>query len=79
MDEAPSNKPNVLIHAFERLRLHLKELYDDSRDDNPTLQYVVLLDLSELSFQSIVRLLFNKFHKRFNFEGNPRISTSSPG
>jgi hypothetical protein len=63
MDEASSNKQNVLIDAVERLRLHLKQLYDISRDDSPTLQYVVLLDLSELSFQSIVRLLFNKFHK----------------
>lgn len=64
MDETPpSNKQNVLIHAFERLRLHLKQLYDNSTDDNPTLQYVVLLDLSELSFQNIVRFLFNKFHK----------------
>ena len=60
MAEASSSNKKVLVHALERLRLHLRQLHDDSRGDNPTLQYVVLLDLSELSFQSIVRGLFNK-------------------
>ena len=63
----------LLIRGLERLRVHLKQIYDDSRDDDPILQYVVLLDLSELSFQNIVRFSFNKFHK-FNLKGNPRIS-----
>lgn len=49
------NKQHTLVHAFECLRVHLKRLYDSSKDDNPVLQYVVLLDLSELSLYNIVR------------------------
>jgi retinaldehyde-binding protein 1 len=72
IDASASNKQTVVIRALERLRLHLKQLYDDSGDDDPILQYVVLLDLSELSFQSIVRLLFNKFHKSvLTLKGTP--------
>lgn len=71
MHETASNKRMLLIRALERLRLHMKQIYDESRDDDPILQYVVLLDLSELSFQNIVRLSFNKFHK-FNFEREPQ-------
>ena len=48
-------KQHTLAHAFESLRVHLKRLYDNSKDDNPTLQYVVLLDLSELSLYNVVR------------------------
>jgi retinaldehyde-binding protein 1 len=53
-EDVISKKQNILVHAFENLRLHLKELYDGSEDDNPTLQYAVLLDLNMLSLQSIV-------------------------
>ncbi|KDR75091.1 hypothetical protein GALMADRAFT_122666 [Galerina marginata CBS 339.88] len=52
--EALDSQKRFLIRAFEQLRLHLKKVYDLSEDDpRPPLQYVVLLDLRQLSFQSI--------------------------
>lgn len=53
-EDVLSKKQSIFVYAFEKLRLHLKRQYDVSPDDNPTLQYVVLLDLNELSLQSIV-------------------------
>ncbi|KAF9050045.1 CRAL-TRIO domain-containing protein [Panaeolus papilionaceus] len=50
-----------IIQAFERLRLHLQVLHDRciANDEPPPLQYVALLDLSQLSFQSINVDLFS--------------------
>ena len=45
-----------IIKTFEQLRIYLKVLYDGTKDARePPLQYVVLLDLSLLSLQSVVR------------------------
>ncbi|PPQ84585.1 hypothetical protein CVT25_015788 [Psilocybe cyanescens] len=54
VDESLDSQKRSIIQAFEQLRLHLKKLYDNSEDDaRPPLQYVILLDLRQLSFQSI--------------------------
>ncbi|KAJ3507302.1 hypothetical protein NLJ89_g6380 [Agrocybe chaxingu] len=54
VDEDLSIQKDLIIRAFERLRMHLKRLYDDSgTNSRPVLQYTVLLDLSQLSLQSI--------------------------
>lgn len=52
-----------IIKAFEHLRIYLKVLYDGTKDvSEPTLQYVALLDLHQLSLQKIVR---NSYVKAF--------------
>ncbi|PPR01708.1 hypothetical protein CVT24_001583 [Panaeolus cyanescens] len=62
---APVNKDveaqkQDIIQAFERLRIHLQMLHDQClAGTEPPLQYVALLDLSQLSFQSINVDLFN--------------------
>ncbi|KAH9485075.1 hypothetical protein JR316_0001981 [Psilocybe cubensis] len=54
VDESLDSQKRSIIQAFEQLRLHLRKLYDSSDDDaRPPLQYVVLLDLSQLSLHSI--------------------------
>ena len=54
-------KPSI-IKAFEHLRIHLKVLYDGTKDTGePPFQYVALLDLSLLSLQSIVRNFYESF------------------
>ncbi|KAJ7162076.1 CRAL-TRIO domain-containing protein [Mycena filopes] len=51
-DSSDAYKP-LLIQSLERLRLHLKRLNDDTHPSPPTLQYVILLDLKNLSTQSL--------------------------
>ncbi|KAF5321944.1 hypothetical protein D9619_001492 [Psilocybe cf. subviscida] len=54
INESLDSHKRSVIRSFEKLRLHLKSLYDSSEDhQHPPLQYVVLLDLSRLSLQSI--------------------------
>lgn len=56
LDEDTESQKRFIIKAFEQMRIYLKVLYDGTTDvREPTLQYVVLLDLSQLSLQSIVR------------------------
>lgn len=51
---------NRIMPTMERLRAHLKDINDrrideaDSEETQPTLQYVLLLDLADLSMQSVV-------------------------
>ncbi|PFH49760.1 hypothetical protein AMATHDRAFT_76020 [Amanita thiersii Skay4041] len=47
-----SIKP-VILHAFEKLRLNLKELNDSLNNRDPALQYMVLLDLDGLLLQNL--------------------------
>ncbi|KAF9527318.1 CRAL-TRIO domain-containing protein [Crepidotus variabilis] len=42
-----------IVEIFEQLRLFLRQLYDESPNGIPTLQFVVLLDLGELSLRAI--------------------------
>ncbi|KAJ6594437.1 CRAL-TRIO domain-containing protein [Mycena capillaripes] len=51
-DSSDAYKP-LIIRGLECLRLHLKRLNDDSHQAPPTLQYVILLDLKNLSTQSL--------------------------
>ncbi|KAJ7761025.1 CRAL-TRIO domain-containing protein [Mycena metata] len=51
-DSSDAYKP-LIIQGLERLRLHLKRLNDDTQQSPPTLQYVILLDLKNLSTQSL--------------------------
>lgn len=79
---APSENTNALkpyiLQAFERLRVHLKKLFDDAgpRKNHPPLQYVILLDLKAVSLQNIVRGFFGMSTLAFTVI---RISTSSLG
>lgn len=51
------------MRAFEILRIHLKKLYEMSEDnEKPSLQYVALLDLSQLSLQSLVSSSLSRFY-----------------
>jgi len=55
MDESIESQKLFIMRAFEILRIHLKKLYEMSEDsEQPSLQYVALLDLSQLSLQSLV-------------------------
>ena len=56
VDVPQDSQKRFIILAFEQLRSHLRKLYDESEDNNPRppLQYIVLLDLKQLSIQSIV-------------------------
>jgi hypothetical protein len=47
-------RPHI-IQTFERLRCHLKCLNDGEDPGVPILQYVILLDLKNLSFRDVVR------------------------
>ncbi|KAJ7661636.1 CRAL-TRIO domain-containing protein [Mycena rosella] len=54
-DSSDAYKP-LILRALERLRIHLKRLNHDSRQSEssaPILQYVILLDLKNLSTQSL--------------------------
>ncbi|KAF7315892.1 Protein real-time [Mycena indigotica] len=51
-DSSDAYKP-LLLRALERLRLHLIQLNEDSPKQTPVLQYVILLDLKDLSTQSL--------------------------
>ncbi|KAJ7020002.1 CRAL-TRIO domain-containing protein [Mycena alexandri] len=51
-DSSDAYKP-LIIQGLESLRLHLKRLNDDTQQSLPTLQYVILLDLKNLSTQSL--------------------------
>jgi len=56
LDEDIKSQKRFITKAFEQLRIYLKVLYDGAKDvRKPTLQYVALLDLCQLSLQSIVR------------------------
>jgi hypothetical protein len=55
VDESTESQKLFIMRAFETLRIHLKKLYEMSEDnEKPSLQYVALLDLSQLSLQSLV-------------------------
>ena len=59
MDKTVDSQKRSIVLAFEQLRIHLRRLYDGSEDHrNPPLQYMVLLDLSQLSLQSLVSTRF---------------------
>ncbi|KJA20016.1 hypothetical protein HYPSUDRAFT_142747 [Hypholoma sublateritium FD-334 SS-4] len=59
VDDTMDSQKRSIILAFEQLRIHLRRLYDKSEDHrNPPLQYMVLLDLSQLSLQSLNLDLF---------------------
>ncbi|KAF9482205.1 CRAL/TRIO domain-containing protein [Pholiota conissans] len=59
VDESIDSQKRSIIQAFEQLRLHLRKLYDNSEDHrNPPLQYVALLDLKQISLQSMNVELF---------------------
>lgn len=65
LDKDTKTLKRSIIKAFEQLRIYLKVLYDGIKDaGEPPLQYVILLDLSLLSLQSIVRNSYVKvfFH-----------------
>lgn len=49
----------LVIHAMESLRLHLKGINSEERSV-PALQFVMLLDLADLSISDIVR-----YHQSF--------------
>ncbi|KAJ7049689.1 hypothetical protein C8F01DRAFT_1264912 [Mycena amicta] len=51
-DSSDAYKP-LLLRALERLRLHLQQLNEDNPSQSPILQYVILLDLKNLSTQSL--------------------------
>ncbi|KAJ7680820.1 CRAL-TRIO domain-containing protein [Mycena polygramma] len=51
-DSSDAYKP-LIIQGLEYLRLHLKHLNSDTHQSLPTLQYVILLDLKNLSTQSL--------------------------
>ncbi|KAF8198055.1 CRAL-TRIO domain-containing protein [Pholiota molesta] len=54
VDESIDSQKRSIIMVLEQLRIHLRKLYDSSEDHrNPPLQYVVLLDLRQLSLQSM--------------------------
>ncbi|KIM45318.1 hypothetical protein M413DRAFT_441999 [Hebeloma cylindrosporum] len=54
VDESTESQKLFIIRAFETLRIHLRKLYEMSEDnEKPSLQYVALLDLSQLSLQSL--------------------------
>ena len=56
LDEDIKSQKRFIIQAFERLRIYLKCLCDTAEDiKEPTLQYVALLDLQQLSLQGLVR------------------------
>jgi NADPH-dependent 7-cyano-7-deazaguanine reductase QueF-like protein len=46
---------NFLIQIMEQFRLYLKTLNQSSEASSPSLQYIVLLDLKEVSMNTIVR------------------------
>lgn len=50
---------SYIIQAFEELRLHLKSLSGtQDPEEEPVLQYIILLDLAKLSLQSLVITLY---------------------
>jgi len=54
------SQKHLIIKAFEQFRIYLKVLCDGVKDARePTLQYVALLDLHQLSLQNIDIDLFN--------------------
>lgn len=46
---------NLLMPTIDRLQVHLKELNKSADHKVPLLQYVILLDLDDVSMQSMVR------------------------
>jgi retinaldehyde-binding protein 1 len=72
LDKDTKLQKRFIIKAFEQLRIYLKVLYDGKKDvREPTLQYVALLDLGQLSLQSVVR---NSYVKAF-FHSNVTITS----
>lgn len=62
------SQKHLIIKAFEQLRIYLKVLCDEVKDARePTLQYVALLDLHQLSLHNIVRSFYVKafFHSDY--------------
>lgn len=50
------NFKRLLIPMMDRLQRHLRELNsDDKKENRPILQYVILLDLEDVSMQDVVR------------------------
>jgi len=63
LNELTNDSLPSLIRTTEALRLHLQSLL---RDDSRPLQYTVLLDLKDLSMQSIVSSLFADHSTRYS-------------
>ena len=54
-DRDIKSQKRSIVKVFEQMRIYLKVLYDGTKDvREPILQYVALLDLRQLSLQSIV-------------------------
>ncbi|KAJ3564427.1 hypothetical protein NP233_g8305 [Leucocoprinus birnbaumii] len=54
VSESPEVVKPYIIQTFERLRLHLKRLVGgQGAEEEPALQYIILLDLANLSLQSM--------------------------
>ncbi|KAF5351795.1 hypothetical protein D9756_007633 [Leucocoprinus leucothites] len=54
VNESPDIVKPYIIQAFEQLRLHLKSLSGaQGLEEEPILQYIILLDLAKLSLQSL--------------------------
>jgi hypothetical protein len=70
VDESTEEQKLLIMRAFEILRIHLKKLYEMSEDnEKPSLQYVALLDLSQLSLQSLVSFsILSRFYFFIYFE-----------
>ena len=77
-DSDTKSQKHSIIKAFEQLRIYLKVLYDGTKDvREPTLQYMALLDLRQLSLQSIVRNSYVKgfFHSNVTIFQNVELFT----
>lgn len=56
---SPDDLKRLLMPTIDKLQVHLKELNNRSdRKERPILQYIVLLDLADVSIQSLVRTLY---------------------
>lgn len=55
--DAPSFYQSLVLRVFEQLRVHLASLGHLSTEGLPVLQYVVLLDLKQVSMSSLVSRL----------------------
>lgn len=54
-NETPEVVKSYILQVFERLRLHLRSISGrGAPEEEPVLQYIILLDLAKLSLQSVV-------------------------
>lgn len=53
--ESPEVVKSYILQIFELLRLHLKSISGrGAPEEEPVLQYIILLDLAKLSLQAVV-------------------------